>query len=74
MDHLLSHLDDAKNAEMNIHSLLGLVMARRSLFESEPMLRQTMLDALERADTHTLSRHARSELANLRFAAQLASR
>jgi transcriptional regulator with XRE-family HTH domain len=74
IDHLMGHLTDAKNAEMNIHSLLGLVMARRGLLESNAELRSRLIGAVEQADTPGLSRHARSELANLRFAAQLASR
>jgi hypothetical protein len=74
MVHLLSHLHDPKNAEMNIHSLVGLVMARRELLESDPGLRRRTIDAVEQADTQTLGRHAKAELANLRFAAQLAGR
>jgi transcriptional regulator with XRE-family HTH domain len=74
IEHLITHLSDATNAEMNIHSLLGLVMARRGLLESDPALRRRTIVAIDQADGETLSRHARSELANLRFAAQLASR
>jgi transcriptional regulator with XRE-family HTH domain len=74
MEHLLGHLHDPKNTEMNIHSLLGLVMARRGLLESDTTLRERTIEAADRADTQTLGRHARSELANLRFAAQLAGR
>lgn len=74
MDHLLGHLHDPKNAEMNIHSLHGLVMVRRSLLESDATVRKRTIDAVDRADTQTLSRRACSELANLRFAAQLAGR
>ncbi|MEV4260580.1 helix-turn-helix transcriptional regulator [Kribbella sp. NPDC049584] len=74
IEHLMSHLTDAKNAEMNIHSLLGLVMARRDLLESNSALRERIFEVVDRADTPALSRHARTELANLRFAAQLAGR
>jgi transcriptional regulator with XRE-family HTH domain len=74
MVHLLGHLHDPKNAEMNIHSLVGLVMARRGLLESDSALRRRTIDSVEQADTQTLGRHAKAELANLRFAAQLAGR
>jgi hypothetical protein len=74
IEHLMSHLTDPKNAEMNIHSLLGLVMARRDLLESNSALRERMFEVVDQADTPALSRHARTELANLRFAAQLAGR
>lgn len=74
IEHLTGHLTDPKNAEMNIHSLLGLVMARRDLLESSATLRDRMFEVIEQADTPALSRHARTELANLRFAAQLAGR
>ncbi|MGY4770316.1 helix-turn-helix domain-containing protein (plasmid) [Kribbella sp. CWNU-51] len=74
IEHLMSHLTDPKNAEMNVHSLLGLVMARRDLLEASSALRARMFEVLDQADTPALSRHARTELANLRFAAQLAGR
>jgi hypothetical protein len=74
LEHLIGHLTDPKNAEMNIHSLLGLVMARRELLESSATLRCRLFEVIEQADTPALSRHARTELANLRFAAQLAGR
>ncbi|ADB34573.1 transcriptional regulator, XRE family [Kribbella flavida DSM 17836] len=74
IEHLITHLDDPRNAEMNIHSLLCLVMARKELLESDADLRQRTALAIERADTNELGRHARTELANLRFATQLAGR
>jgi transcriptional regulator with XRE-family HTH domain len=74
IEHLITHLHDPRNAEMNIHSLLCLVMARRELLESDPDLRQRTTLAIEKADTGDLGRHARQELANLRFATQLAGR
>jgi transcriptional regulator with XRE-family HTH domain len=74
IEHLITHLHDPRNAEMNIHSLLCLVMARRELLESDSDLRQRTAAAIEHADAGELGRHARQELANLRFATQLAGR
>ncbi|MFC6158910.1 helix-turn-helix domain-containing protein [Kribbella jiaozuonensis] len=74
IEHLITHLHDPRNAEMNIHSLLCLVMARKELLESDSDLRQRTMLAIESADTAELGRHARTELANLRFATQLAGR
>ncbi|WP_238161253.1 helix-turn-helix domain-containing protein [Kribbella antibiotica] len=74
IEHLITHLDDPRNAEMNIHSLLCLVMARKGLLESDANLRQRTRLALEGAETAELGRHARTELDNLRFATQLAGR
>ncbi|MEV6895658.1 helix-turn-helix transcriptional regulator [Kribbella sp. NPDC051137] len=73
-EHLIGHLDDPRNAEMNIHSLLCLVMARKELLESDGDLRSRTLLAIEQAESSELSRHARQELQNLRFATQLAGR
>ncbi|WP_238160371.1 helix-turn-helix domain-containing protein [Kribbella pratensis] len=72
--HLIGHLGDPRNAEMNIHSLLCLVMARKELLESDGDLRSRTLLAIEQAESTELSRHARQELQNLRFATQLAGR
>lgn len=74
IEHLITHLKDPRNAEMNIHSLLCLVMARKELLESDADLRQRAAAAVEQADANELGRHARQELANLRFAIQLAGR
>ncbi|MBB5837470.1 helix-turn-helix domain-containing protein [Kribbella italica] len=74
IEHLITHLDDPRNAEMNIHSLLCLVMARKELLESDADLRHRTALAIECAETTELGRHARNELANLRFATQLAGR
>lgn len=73
-EHLITHLNDPRNAEMNIHSLLCLVMARKELLESDEDLRARTMLAIEQADSGELGKHARQELSNLRFATQLAGR
>jgi hypothetical protein len=45
-------------------------MAGRDLLESSPTLRERMFEVVDQTDTPALSRHARTELATLRFAEQ----
>lgn len=75
MEHLVGHLLDPTNVELNVHSLWNLVLARRGLLEADASMRVRAKDSVERVlDNEGLSKRARQELASLQCAIQLAER
>jgi hypothetical protein len=73
-DHLLEHLTDQVNAELNIHSLWHLVLARPELLKYNSDLCRRTADRVEEALDNGADLHASMELNNLRCAVQLANR
>ncbi len=74
LDHLLGHLQDPRNAEMNVHSLWTLVLARPGLLERSETVRRRASASVEAALDDGLGSRARRELANLQYAIRLAGR
>ncbi|MGL5866775.1 MAG: helix-turn-helix domain-containing protein [Dermatophilaceae bacterium] len=73
VDHLVAHLDD-DHADLNVHSLWCLVRARPRLLGDLPALRRQMDEKVSRVDVDSLSTRARTEVAKLRAASELADR
>lgn len=74
MAHLADHLDAPHHADLNIHSLWTLVLARPYLLDQLPSLRERVSRRVEKALSNGVTGAARDNLANLRCAVQLASR
>lgn len=76
LNHLLSRLQPGSDhADLNIHTLWSLVLARPFLLEQHPHLRADAETAVEQAAAdHGLTDQARRELASLAYAIRLARR
>lgn len=78
--HLLRHLLNRFNpgnehAELNIHTLWALLLARPCLFDNQPKLRSQARERIEQlADDNELSSQARQELTAVAYAIRLAER
>lgn len=74
MAHLADRLQVPGHAELNIHSLWSLVLARPHLLEHHSSLRAKVEQSVDRALSDGFTGHARDDLANLRCAVQLSRR
>jgi hypothetical protein len=73
-DHLLEHLTDQVNGQLNVHSLWHLVLARPELLRYNSHLRRRVADRVEEALDNGSEAHSSAELNSLRCAVQLANR
>lgn len=75
LSHLLRRLQPGSDhAELNIHTLWALVLARPFLLEQHPHLRTQAAVTVEQANDDALSARGRQELASLAYAIRLAQR
>lgn len=73
LTHLLDHLTDDGYAEMNVHTLSDLVLARPGLLE-QPELRSRTSRTVERALDAAWSGRIRDDLVGVQYAARMADR
>lgn len=74
MAHLADRLQAPGHADLNIHSLWSLVLARPHLLEQHTSLREKVQASVDRALSDGFTGRARDDLANLRCAVQLSRR
>jgi transcriptional regulator with XRE-family HTH domain len=72
--HLADRLQAPGHADLNIHSLWSLVLARPHLLEQHQFLRDKVHDSVDRALSDGFTGRARDNLANLRCAVRLSRR
>lgn len=74
IDHLLAHLRDPQHADLNVHGLWTLILARPGLLERDADLRHRAATSIEAALDEGLGGHAHRTLTRLQCAIELAAR
>lgn len=74
LEHLLNHLGDPRHADLNVHSVWSLVLARPHLLEAGLVSRVDASTKVEAALHDGLDQRAHRELSEVYFAIRLAGR